>query len=167
MKHASTVLALLVAFGVVWLWNWFDHSTRQAEPAENWFMVRNIYVADFEEGNTKAPVVYDREIRRPFTGSWVAEVHPVSRQETLCAGQGTARYEPSDQLPETGVSLDWYLQAECILPPGQYIIKTYWTLKPANYPEKEVTLTSNVFNVYPKGAQPYVTQQQLEILQPD
>ncbi len=166
MKHASTILAIIIGIGIVYAWDWFDRAARNAEPPENWYVVRNIYVADFEEGNTQAPVIYDREIRRPFFGEWIVEIHPVGRQENACPGStGKSHYEPKDELPASGVTLDWYLGKPCALRAGQYVMRTYWKIQAANYPQKEVTFTSNVFSVYPKGAQIYITPEQSMKLQ--
>lgn len=165
-RHVSTLLAAIVAFGIVYAWDIIAKSAKEAEPAENWYVVRNVYVGDFEEGNTKPPVIYDREIRRPFIGDWVVEVHPVGRQENVCPNSsGRSHYDSNDELPAAGVTLEWYLGKPCLIPPGQYVMVTYWTIRAPNYPDKVLTVSSNVFTVFPKGAQLYLTPEQSTVIQ--
>ena len=164
-NHFSTILALALGITVHYAWYQWGLRARAALPASDWFEVRSVSVADFEEGDFTAPVVYDRVIRKPFTGTWVAEVIRVPDNFNACVGSGTNRYEASDEVPAAGVTFSWFIGTNCNLPPAQYTMRVHWDIKPSGYPDKEVSLSSNVFTVRPKGSAPYLSKEQLQQLQ--
>lgn len=151
---SAAVSALVVFMG----WNEYDDyvvrraalvetASREAAPATDWFVVRNLSVADGLSGDSALPVVYDREIKKPFTGRWTAEIKNAETKTTACYGGGSARYEPREALPGAGVDLEWLMQKRCSLSPGQYFVEINYDLFPANYPTKEYRAVSNVFTV--------------------
>lgn len=139
-------------------WNQYDHYVKRMEsdrlllqkvqdPATDWFVVRNLSVADGPANDTKLPVVYDREIKRPFVGRWYAEIKSAETQQTVCWGNGGALYEPKKVLPKAGVDLTWIMGKECFLSPQQYYLEINYRIAPQGYPEKEYRAVSNVFTV--------------------
>lgn len=152
--------ALIAAVLATIVWNQVDdYQIRQQallaqqrmidEPASDWFVVRNLAVADGFTGDD-LPAVYDREIRKPFAGRWYAEVKNAETQESVCYGNGASLYEPKDVLPKAGVTLKWLMGKECPLPVGQYFVEINYTVIPTNYPQKDYRAVSNVFTIREK-----------------
>lgn len=145
-------------------------SVKNAAPPTEWFAVKDISVPDFVQGDDP-PVIYNRQILKPFYGDWSVEIHGTneSTDYAICAGSGSAYYEPKENLPDTGVSMSWFFGYEawkgCSLNDGQYVLQTHWKIRPIGYPEKEYSMTSNIFRVLPKGAQLYVTPTQSQQLE--
>lgn len=147
--HKSSVLALLLAFGLFWSYSAVTEHLRGHAPASDWFIVRQLFISDFPHGHTGAPVVYDRLIIKPFNAQWVVEITDAATKGLVCTGSGANHYDVRDQLPDTGVTFEWFVGKDCHLPPGQYIARAYWRIFPKGYPEKEQSITSNVFTVTP------------------
>ena len=158
MKIILTALVAAVLATIVWN-QYDDYQMRQQallmqqrminEPASDWFVVRNLAVADGYTGDD-LPAVYDREIRKPFAGRWYAEIKNAETQESACYGNGAAIYEPKDVLPKAGVTLGWIMQKTCKLVPGQYYLEINYTVLPTNYPQKDYRAVSNVFTIREK-----------------
>jgi hypothetical protein len=120
-------------------------------PASLWLNVTKVYVADAVVG--QAPVMdVVRSINHPFKGSWVAEVQkkqPSGDFSAFCTGTGINVYTPQDNLPDA-IDLDWWTYpTRCELTPGKYRVETFWIINPANYPTKETSRRSNVFEIAP------------------
>lgn len=147
-------------------WLAWSNAVRESTPATEWFSVRNISVPDFVKGDDPA-VVYDREIRQPFSATWNVEVHPAtaSSDYPVCTGSGTNLYKPNETLPENGVTLSWLVGRVCDLPEGQYNLEVNYEIRPAGYPAKQYSATSNIFRVLPEGAQLYVAPEQVQQLE--
>ena len=155
MKIILTALAAAVLATIVWN-QVDDYQNRQQalmvqqqkldEPATDWFVVRNLAVADGHTGDD-LPAVYDREIRKPFAGRWYAEIKNAETQESVCYGNGASLYEPKDVLPKAGVTLKWLMGKGCNLPVGQYYLEINYTVLPTNYPQKDYRAVSNVFTI--------------------
>ena len=125
---------------------------RDAAPVTDWFVVRNLAVADGVTGED-LPAIYDREIKKPFGGTWFAEVHDVQTQALACPpGKSGAYYEPKDVLPQAGVTLSWLMDRKCELGPGQYYLEITYLVTPANYPTKDYRAVSNVFTIRSRDA---------------
>lgn len=139
---------------------------RAATPAHDWFVVRNVNVPDFIEGADPL-MVYDREVIKPFNGTWNVDIRQVSggTQFNICTGSGVSSYKPSEKLPAAGVLLSYFIGKKCDLPPGTYIMEATWELRPPGYPTKETSFTSNQFQVLPSGSQKYITPEQIERLE--
>lgn len=163
--HRVDMLAAVVAVAVVFGWTqWSEHS-RNALPASDWLTVNNISVPDFVQGEDPA-VIYDREIKKVFSGTWNVEVHgsTASNNYAVCSGSGTNLYKPEEALPESGVTLSWLIGRICDLPEGQYNLEANWEIRPEGYPPKQYAATSNIFRVLPKGAQLFIEPEQVEQL---
>lgn len=174
---AAVIIAVLMAFGI---WQWQTSKThtefidkqiatvnemikREETPARNWFLVRNVNVPDFIEGEDPL-IVYDREISKHFFATWNVEIREINSngEINICEGSGSSSYEPSDKLPHPGVRLSWYIGKDCHLKPGTYVMQTTWEMRPPGYPTKETSFTSNQFEVLPVGSQRYITPEQVE-----
>lgn len=160
--------AYAVLTGAVVVAGWFAYSSavKEAIPATEWFSVRNISVPDFVKGEDPA-VIYDREVKQPFSGTWNVEVHPVSAavDYPVCTGSGTNLYKPNEALPEKGVTLSWLVGRVCNLSEGQYNLEVNYELRPRGYPAKQYSATSNIFRVLPEGAQLYIEPEQVQQLE--
>lgn len=123
---------------------------RALMPAKHWLHVESLHVYDAREG--EAPYMHVvREIRRPFTAEWHATVRIVSdgTNSFACLAEGKAAYATDARFPPE-LTLDWWtFPTKCRPPPGRYRLDTTWTIKPPGYPEKELTVRSNVFEVHP------------------
>ena len=161
MKAALS--AALTALVLVAGWNeWANYEERERArkeaiardeaPVTDWFVVRNLAVADGFAGED-LPAIYDREIKAPFGGTWYAEVRNVESKALACPpGKGGAFYEPKDVLPPAGVTLGWLIGHDCVLTPGQYYLEITYLITPANYPTKTYRDVSNVFNIRSRDA---------------
>lgn len=167
-------LALIITFGwLAWenqaeLKNLQAMQTEQAEkaaaPAQNWFEVSSIFIPAHEQGDDPV-VIYNRTIKRPFQGRYVAEVHSVETPNLVlnCSGTGTYFYSPADVLPDN-ITLSWLIGKRCDLPVGDYYVEFNWYIWPVGYQVKTLTFKSVVFSVIPKGAKLYITPEQVQKL---
>lgn len=174
-KGNFQALILTVIFGTSLL-GWQRHASESArvakeqaiiaEPADNWFEVKNISIPNFIDGDDPN-IIYDRVIKKPFSATWNVEVHRAGEAEDFayCTGSGTNFYEPKEVLPDSGVTLSWFIGKKCNLPSGQYTIESHWEIRPEGYPTKEESYTSNLFRVLPKGSQLFITPEQSQKLE--
>lgn len=117
VRLTDVLLILLLALFI------YKYVVDRPPPADSLMEVHQVAVADHYPGENP-PVVYDRTIHRQFFARWVAKVYPVGTLTTVCTGSGSHDYDPEDQI--VNVTLEWYLESECKLPPGQYYMKTAW-----------------------------------------
>ncbi|MCV0395497.1 MAG: hypothetical protein K5872_22375 [Rhizobiaceae bacterium] len=128
---------------------WATVIAMAAVPASWWFEVHRVHVHD---GVALMPPVMEveRTIHYPFRGRWIVTVlrqRKDGRFYTYCTARGVNDYQPDNDLPEV-VDLDWWTGwRKCPLPEGRYVVKTLWTIHPQVLPDKEVRVTSNVFEV--------------------
>jgi len=125
----------------------------ELQSSDDYFIVRNVYVNDVIEGQD-AILIYDRTVNRPFKGRWTAVVLTISKADGsiygVCNNSNIVHYEPVVKLPSTGVTLSWFIEKDCKLPPGRYSIQTVWEVEVSSMVKKYVKFTSNVFTVIPK-----------------
>lgn len=130
-----------------------EQNRRDHAPATDWLRVDTLHVYDAWEG--EAPYMHvDRTILRPFRGEWHATIRVVSdgTNSFACMAEGRAAYAIDARLPPN-LTLDWWTWPEkCRPPPGRYRFDTTWTIRAPGYPEKEMTVRSNVFEVHPLTA---------------
>lgn len=159
------ILAVAIAISGILFWYGHDRSVKRDTPATDWFSVRNISVPDFIEGDDPI-IIYDRDIKKPFSATWSVEAHgaTASTNYAICTGSGTNKYEPGETLPESGVKLSWFIGKECSLPEGAYNLEVNYEIRPAGYPPKVYTATSNIFNIAPKGSQLFIDPSQVDQL---
>ncbi len=145
-RHGLTFTAFGLALMFNIGWSYYSDYQKEQAPATDWFYVQSINVADGYAGQD-IPIIYDRVIKKPFIGQWFVEIKRAADQVTVCRGDGVARYDPADQLPEGGVTLDWITGKKCPLPPGQFFLEAYYSIKPDNYPDKSYRVASNLFTL--------------------
>jgi hypothetical protein len=170
-NFAAVMLALCASILLFVYGQWQSERNTESEIArraaalpDQWMVVRNVAVPDFVEG-TDPLITYSREIRKPFIGEWLVEVHQAGSADTApCYGSGRNRYEVDEVIPEGGVLLSWFIGTKCSLPPGKYILDTTWTILADGYPPKEIRYLSNPFTVLPKGGQLFLTPEQAQRL---
>jgi hypothetical protein len=129
-----------------------DQSRAEIEPTD-WFEVFEVYVPDHPAGSNPN-LVYDRVIREPFRGFWVAEVQQRDRLTdaasfNACTGSGVADYAPEDVLPDRTVSWEWFMGRPCNVAPGTYRIQITYDMRRDDYPTKRIVVFSNTFKVTP------------------
>jgi len=143
---------------------WLD-LRKEAEPIDNWLVIKSIQVPDHVLGEDAA-VIYDREIKRPFIGTWTASVEAVpANRDFLCRASGVNDYQPGDALPSGGVTLSLIFGAHCPWYAGNFVLRTAWEIRREGYDIKVVRQTSRVFRVLPKGSQLDLTPEQVEKLE--
>lgn len=135
--------ALIVAFDVGWrVWS-------TLRPASAWLEVERVYVADASV-NSSPIMQVDRTINQSFRGYWIAEVQRKfpSGFATICTAEGKNLYAPGEGLPES-LDLDWWTwPQECRPEPGTYRVATNWQIVVDDYPPKQVSYTSNEFEIF-------------------
>lgn len=165
-KPSRVELWAFIAASIV-LTGWYSYSNRvkDATPATDFFTVREINIPDFEQGDDPV-MVYDRTIKRDFIGTFIVELRKAEKgvREPACANSVVRTYKIGEKPPET-VTLKWFVDRECPLPEGQYVAEATWRIEAEGFPMKEYSAVSNVFRVLPKGAQAYVTPEQMEQLE--
>lgn len=124
-------------------------------PAEDWFVVNEIYVPDHPVGSNPN-MVYDRTILVGHRGFWIAEAQRISPDgreglfENACTGSGVDDYDPSDVLgPDSTVDWTWFFGRPCVVPPGAYRIQLTRDMTKPGYPVKQDQNFSNTFHVLP------------------
>lgn len=147
MAYARSPLSLSVALAVLLI----TAALAFWWPASSWLSYRSVTVDNVHLG---APITMtaDREIVRPFLGSWTATVKEWRGewQSRGCSGRGTADYTPDSRLPRD-LNLSWWMGPVCsTLPVGKYKLITTWVINlPGPMPDKRVTIESNVFEIMP------------------
>lgn len=118
-------------------------------PAKIWFEVHSIEVKDTVEGRPPYMVVY-RDIHKPFYGEWKIEVERKDDDGNFtlaCQADGKNNYSPKNVLPAP-LDLDWWtFPTKCNLQSGTYRLETAWRVFPIGIAPRQVTVTSNIFEV--------------------
>ena len=123
-------------------------------PVSRWFEVHGVSVSDTAMGSSPK-VTVDRQIHRPFTGSWTVTL----RRElgdgftAVCTRNGRNDYRPGSALP-ADTDLRWWMAIppgpECRrITPGRYIVTILWRVEAEGLPSKVVRAESNVFEIRP------------------
>lgn len=142
-----------------------ERLAKEAKPVTDWFEVNTLVVSDFAIGDDPS-VVYSRAIKQPFNGTWTIDIIRISDNSITCYNSEKRDYTPERALPLEGIKISWFYgkvkweNCSLSLSPGQYTLRASWILEPAGYPVKNYVVSSNVFRILPKGAQPYVTPEQ-------
>jgi hypothetical protein len=148
-------LAVAVVFGssLIYLIGNINDQRKAGISAENWFTVNKLYVPNTTAGEDPI-ITYDRTIKEPFRGFWVTEVQRLDESSgafTLeCSGSGINDYEIVDYIPNNQVRWSWYVGNKCSnLTPGQYRLRSSWKMRRSSWPDKEVVVYSNLFQIRP------------------
>jgi hypothetical protein len=170
------VAAMVVMIAAVAWMMWEDSVERERrrsvwqakidQPATDWFSVSNISIPEFLEGQDPT-IVYDRVVKLPFNGTWVADAIATESgaNQSVCTGNGTIRDKAGKSLQVSGIKLSWLMGKDCRLNAGQYSIMINYEIKPLGYPPKFYSATSNIFRVLPEGSQLYLEPEQIEKLE--
>lgn len=122
-----------------------------AWPASWWFAVEGVVVAATPAGASPHMTV-DREIKRPFRGSWQSTIRQWDGLGwvTWCNAQGASNYRPDSRFPKD-LDLRWWTDGQCHpIPAGRYKITTTWIIQDIQWmPDKAITIDSNIFEVTP------------------
>lgn len=148
-RLAEVTVALLLFYLVVNSVAYVREYRRSAVPASAWFEVFELFVPDHEKGSNPL-VIYDRTIHEAFRGFWIVEVQRRDSEElawTECSGAGLNDYEPTDILPERGVTWEWFLGRPCTVGPGSYRLRVSYEMTKPNWPTKHMVVVSNTFRV--------------------
>jgi len=157
-------LELTAAFTVVFLLTSYLDQREQdrfnSTAETEWFEVTELFVPDHEVGGNPL-LAYDREIRKPFRGYWVAEIksrdshNSEGRFFTACTGNGQSDYGADDMLDPAKVTWEWFLGRPCDVPPGIYRMEVTWDMKVPEFDRvKRYTVLSNPFTVYAQKGPP-------------
>lgn len=162
--HGLWALAMVAIIVLSWMPQLvaYRESKREAEYREmlieqeaisNFMSVRSAFVGDTLLGQPVYMSV-DREIHRPFLGSYYVAVREFPSRTLVCrAADGPLQYRADSELPEE-LTLSWWADnGGCSgkdLEPGQYIIETTWTKHndALGIPDGLLTIASNPFHVY-------------------
>ena len=118
---------------------------------ETYLEVNRVSVGNSVSGD---PIILsvDRVIHREFKGRWNAEVRTFPQSSVVCVGAGDVLYSTDATLPDP-VTLGWWtFNPNCtgpMLPPGEYVLITTWTIKSPviGVPDQTVMSESNSFSI--------------------
>lgn len=140
---AALWLSTVLFYGLTWV----------LFPASFWFEVRRVEVLHQTTPDGFNILAVDREIHRPFVGTWHATVRSLPGNTVVCQGSGGTTYRPGSDLPEP-LSLAWWIDDQRCRPGdrlkrGEYYLSTAWTVQnPWGFlPDRQITVDSNVFSV--------------------
>jgi len=121
---------------------------RAAVPASAWFEISELFVPDHGVGSNP-DMIYDRQVKVPFRGFWIAEVQRRESKgfSTECTGSGVKEYSPEGFTSNRPVKWDTFLGRPCPLSPGTYRIVVSYDLFRAGFPVKRYSHKSNKFTV--------------------
>jgi len=95
-------------------------------PSSHWFEVYSVHVFDSKVGESPSMDV-ERQVKRPFTAKWVAEVEQLVKERFVilpeCTGRDENNYSIENDLPED-LDLAWWINKPCPLKPGEYRVET-------------------------------------------
>lgn len=152
---ATLATILIVPWLVISLFEDVSRLKLMNSEPEDYFIVSGVVVGNAVEGE-QPRVIYDRTVVRPFRAVWTAAVFALPERDGVnygvCNNSSTADYTPDTRLPAS-VSLEWFIEKDCNLQPGRYVLKTTWEIKLDYNIRKYVRVTSNVFEIQPVPSQ--------------
>lgn len=117
---------------------------RDLVPVSSWMQVTSIIVPDHKVGDDPI-VVTTRPISKSLLGQWTAEVHRIGNGQ-VCSGSGYASYR-LDEPDVTRFRLSEYVNSDCSLKKGQYIILLTIALEDEKGTRKYIHAASDSFKV--------------------
>ena len=123
-----------------------------AIPATWWFDPDVMYVKSYERGKIPVELLFSREVRHDFTGSYSVIVRDGNDTVVAEDSGGPFGYKSTSTLPKD-LTLVWWAGgiSDTVrnLPAGLYNMETCWTVHSPFYvtPSKTVCVLSNVFEV--------------------
>lgn len=153
-KIMQFVVALLLTASLISAYDILVRKVRGLEPIENWFHVKQIYVADVGTGEDVS-VLYDRDIIKPFKGTYtvkVAEINDTGTGFPLCDNSEVVNYTPKGKAAVRVITLSEFVGEPCTLKDGRYRVEAAWFIERDGYDDEIVESVSNVFSVGPVAA---------------
>lgn len=135
------LLTVAFVWVVVWLVMFFW-------PARYYFDPQKLVVPNTRP-HESVVMLFEREINKNFLGRWSVTVRRFTDHgpTVVCSAAGQANYKTDSILPDP-LTLDWWTEGACkTLPPGDYMISTTWEIYPVLWPEKQISIDSNIFQV--------------------
>lgn len=123
-------------------------------PVSHWYSTGVMHVDDFTEGE---PFIlqYAGGPVRPFIGSYSVTLRDGSHLGVIAEDRSAPfQYLPGVQRPDP-LTIEWWAPGseEMHNPaPGQYVLKTCWTVHMRFAPGKTACMSSNIFTVHPNAA---------------
>lgn len=150
-RFIELAVALVVVTTVIQLSGEIANRQKELLPASAWFVVNEVYVPDFIEGEYPE-LIYNRTIRENFNGFWIVEIQSTQQANgglwtTVCSGSGVNEYDPAEVIPDNTVDWFWLTNTECDMEPGVYRLKITYTMSRPGWPQKRLFVLSNTFRV--------------------
>jgi hypothetical protein len=141
---------LVIGASLMWLTGQVQQYRRDTAPASDYFVVNQIGIPNFTLGENPV-VLYDREVKQAFSGSFTAEIQDAANLNVICPSTKTFNYDPAKQLPREGVTLSWLMYREplpdCKPPVGTYRVEICWTINRIDAVPVRMCEHSNTFSV--------------------
>lgn len=156
------IYAVVAALIVVAVWFQYAWVKQSARPATDWFEVETLNIPDFIAGNAPS-IAYQREIRKSFAGSYkiaIIQAAPGDIGAITCLNSEKVDYVANRLLPPV-VDLAWLFgdaewpSCAAKLREGEYQARISWDIEVPGLPVKNYMKLSNIFRVFPEGAQLY------------
>lgn len=144
------VMGVILAIVAYMSYLQIDSLMYMKQPISNIFM-SSVIVPDFDVGENPE-VQYNRNINTSFLGDFSVELKKVDDGTTICYGEGHGiKYTQGEPLRKEDTDFDWYIGNHCsnnpLLTAGQYYLETTYTIHIEGYPDRFLTIRSNVFTV--------------------
>lgn len=148
-----------------------EYAAKEAAPASDWYVLRNISIRDFIEGDD--PVLsFDSEVKKPHVSIWTIQAHKIDggiEYPPICSTHGELARTPDDNKGTTVIKWSALMKlganSNCQLPVGDFILKAHVKLEINGYPEKEVDRASGIFHVLEKGSLLHLSPEQAQEIQ--
>lgn len=152
-RAIELMIGLTGAVMILMLINANNERVRASLPATDWMIVYDVFVPD-HSAKSNAEIGFDRVIKKPFNGFWVAEIMRVSEDELydpVCTGSGFRVYRPeeTDQISKATWADFIGNMNGCQIAPGTYRLRISWSISEDGWPPKTLIALSNIFNVTP------------------
>lgn len=165
MLSRTEMYSFLFAAMVFAGWYYWNEQSKLSEPVENWFVVRNISIPDFVEGENPI-MIYDHEQRREAAIRRNVDIHHADnlKGDPICSGRSVRTSGPTVNGMDVNIPFSEFVASICAPKEGSYVANVSWLVAPEGYKLKWLRHTSNVFKVLPKDVVPF-TQQDKEQLE--
>lgn len=145
-----------VGLGVMGFFIISAHVIDQLLPASPWYRLDSVTVADFRQGE-EASITIEREIVRPFSGTYQVTIWPEGGDSYVCIGTDKLDYTEPKQGALRNKTLSWWAANQrppCLanMPPGKYQMQTCVNVHMtaallAWLPDRQTCVWSNEFRV--------------------
>lgn len=141
--------------GFVVLLFWIGQAFGGLLPASLWYEVNRVAVIEPVYDGDEINLSVSREVKRPFDGEYDVIIVDEQTNSIVCENGGSLRYEPDRTLPKP-LTLRWWINKECDLPPSEYYMVTRWKIEwsPFEFLDKHA-MAETYFSVLPNIQQSY------------